>query len=519
MLLAALVDCSAKVAATRSRRAKVEAISQLLRATPDPELEIAVSWLSGRLRQGRLGVGWRATQGLPGPAARPTLTLLEVDGTLSELATLAGPGVAARRQLLLAGLWSRATTPEQVLLGGLLGGELRQGALRGVMAEAVAAAAEVAPAELRRAAMLAGDLVPAAVAALTGGEAALAGFRLQVGTPVQPMLAQSASSLAEALERLRPAALEWKLDGVRIQVHRRGDEVQVFTRTLERITSRVPEVVQAALSLAATSVILDGEALVLDAGGRPRPFQETSARVASRGAVEPLRARWPLSPFFFDLLHLDGQDLIDRTTAARIELARTLVPERLAVPRLLEPDPGRAQEFLEQALARGHEGVMVKALAAPYLAGRRGGSWIKVKPRHTLDLVVLAAEWGHGRRAGWLSNLHLGARGPQGGLVMLGKTFKGLTDELLAWQTGALLAREQYRSGITVFVRPELVVEVAFDGLQASSRYPGGVALRFARVVRYRPDKPADLADTLETVKSLGGPASDLEPGASSGAL
>ncbi len=503
MLLAELVACSERVASSRSRLAKVAAIAGLLEAAPVKERGMAVAYLSGRFLQGRIGVGWGALRQLPRPAAAPSLTLAEFDSCLERLEAVSGPGSTEGRRELLADLWGRATGPEQSFLARLLGGELRQGAQAGVMLEAVALAAGVEGAQLRRAAMLAGDLLPAATAALATGAAGLASFMLQPGRPVLPMLAQAAANLEAGLERLGPAALEWKLDGVRIQVHRWEGHVDVYTRTLERITERLPEVAQAARRLNAERVILDGEVLAVGNDGRPRPFQETAARVASQLHLDSGVEATPLSAFFFDILYLGDEPLIDRPLRERIRFLEQLLPAGAGVPRLLEPSPEQAQRFLAEALARGHEGVMLKALDSPYLAGRRGRGWTKVKPRQTLDLVVLAAEWGHGRRTGWLSNLHLGALGPDGQFVMLGKTFKGLTDQTLAWQTQALLALEVDRSGITVTVRPELVVEIAFDGLQTSRRYPGGLALRFARVVRYRPDKRAQEADTIDRVRSL----------------
>ena len=386
----------------------------------------------------------------------------------------------------------------------LAGGELRQGALAGIVTDAVAAAAGVEAAAVRRAAMLAGDLPAVAEAALTQGAAGLGAFHLQVGRPVQPMLAKTAPSLEAALQQVAPAAVEWKLDGVRIQVHRDGDDVAVFTRTLDPVGERMPEIVEAVRALPLRSVILDGEAIALRPDGRPRPFQETASRAASRGDVAALRQAVPLTPFLFDALHLDGRDLLDLPAHERLAAIEPVLPAGAWVPRLVTGDLAAAQAFLDDALARGHEGVVVKSQDAPYEAGRRGAGWLKVKPVHTLDLVVLAAEWGHGRRQGWLSNLHLGARDPESnGWVMLGKTFKGLTDELLEWQTARLLELESHRDASTVYVHPQLVVEIAFDGIQTSPRYPGGVALRFARVVRYRDDKRADEADTIETVRML----------------
>ena len=401
-------------------------------------------------------------------------------------------------------LFARATEPEQAFLTRLLHGELRQGAQEGVMVEAVARAADVPAADVRRALMLAGELGAVAAAALTDGADGLARFGLEVLRPLKPMLAQSAETPEEALARVGPAVVEWKLDGARLQVHRLGGEVRAFTRNLADVTDRVPEVVQAVLALPVEAVVLDGEAIALRSDGRPAPFQVTMSRFGSSREVDRARNEVPLSPVFFDCLHVDGDDLLDRSLAERRAALVGFVPDGMRPAAVETDDPGEAARFLDAALAHGHEGVMVKALAAPYEAGRRGAGWLKVKPVHTLDLVVLAAEWGHGRRQGWLSNLHLGARDPgTGGFVMLGKTFKGMTDTMLAWQTQRLLELETRREGHIVHVRPELVVEVAFDGVQASSRYPGGLALRFARVKGYRPDKAPAEADTIDAVRAI----------------
>lgn len=504
MLLSDLAETSSKVASTRSRLAKIEAIANCLRLAAPNEVAIAVSYLSGELRQRRLGVGWAAMRDLPAPAFESTLRVAEVDDVLAKIEQSAGSGSVAVRAALVNGLFARATADEQRFLAQLISGGLRQGALAGIMADAVARASGLELSSVRKAAMLAGNLPVVAEAALVSGKAGLGGFRLQVGRPLQPMLAQSSPSVEGALEGTGPAAIEWKLDGVRIQVHRAGDEVSVFTRTLDTITDRMPEVVEAVLALPVHSIVLDGEALALRPDGRPRPFQETAGRAASRGDVARLRRQLPLTPFFFDVLHLDGADLIDLPGSDRYVAGQSLDAADLWVPRLVTDDLDEAEEFSAAAVAQGHEGVVVKALNSPYEAGRRGAGWIKVKPHHTLDLVVLAAEWGHGRRQGWLSNLHLGARDPDhGGFVMLGKTFKGLTDVMLEWQTAEFLKRELSRDSWTVYVRPEVVVEVAFDGIQTSTRYPGGMALRFARVVRYRPDKQASEADTVATVRAL----------------
>ena len=503
MLLADLASTSTAVAATRSRLAKIEAIAACLQRAAPGDVTIAVSYLSGELLQRRPGVGWAALRQMPDPAATPSLRLAEVDQAFARAEQASGPGSVAARRDTLTALFGLATLEEQRFLAMLVSGELRQGALAGIMADAVARAAGVDAAAVRRAAMLAGDLPAVAEAALSSGATGLDRFRLQVGRPLQPMLAHTATSIQAALEQVGRAAVEWKLDGVRIQVHRNGSEVAVFTRTLDSITERVPEVVEAVLALPVRAIVLDGEAIALRPDGRPRPFQETASRAASRGDVESLRRSVPLTPFFFDVLHLDGADLIDLPGFERYAVAVPILAG-LWVPRVVTAAVDEASAFLEDALARGHEGVVVKALESTYEAGRRGSGWLKVKPHHTLDLVVLAAEWGHGRRRGWLSNLHLGARDPStGGFVMLGKTFKGLTDAMLEWQTAQFLALESHRDSWTVYLRPEVVVEVAFDGIQTSPRYSGGMALRFARVVRYRPDKRVEEADTVETVRML----------------
>jgi ATP-dependent DNA ligase I len=503
VLLADLAAASQVVAATSRRTEKVAAVAQALKAADPDEVAVVVAYLSGELRQRRTGVGWASLRDLPAAAAEPTLGVSEVDAVLDSVAGMAGAGSQAGRVSAVGALFERATEPEQRLLRGLLTGELRQGALEGVMLAAVAEAAAVPLAEVRRAAMLRGAVGPVAEAALREGTAGLAAFRLQVGRPVQPMLASTATDVVDALGRLGEAAVEWKLDGVRIQVHRSGSDVSVWTRSLDEITDRVPEVVEAALSLPVRELVLDGEAIALRPDGRPRPFQETGSRVSSRVDVAAARLTAPLSTYLFDVLHADGADVLDQPATDRAEVLQAAVPEPLRVPRVVTGDLAIASDVLATAVARGHEGVVVKALDAPYEAGRRGAGWLKVKPRHTLDLVVLAAEWGHGRRRGWLSNLHLGARAPEGGFVMLGKTFKGLTDEMLAWQTERLQELAVTSSDWVVQVRPELVVEVAFDGVQTSPRYPGGMALRFARVLRHRPDKRPDEADTVDAVRAI----------------
>jgi len=510
MLLRDLVETSGEVSATRSRKAKVAAIAARLAQADVSELPVVTAYLGGTVLQRRTGVGWRGLSDLPEPATRPSLTALEVHETLDRLAAMSGPGSQETRAAGVRDLFGRATADEQRWLRGALTGNVRQGALDALVQEAFAAASGVALSAVRRAAMLAGGTVPIAVAAMTGGEAALAEVGLEVGRPVLPMLASTAPDVAAALAKAgggEPVAVDVKLDGIRIQVHRDGDHVVVATRSLDDITQRLPEVVEVVRALPTERVILDGEAIALDDDGRPRPFQETASRTAM--AIDS-GSGVSVTPYFFDLLHLDGVDLLDVPAAERLARLDAVVPESHRVPRLVTDDPLAADDFAHDALARGHEGVVVKSLSTGYAAGRRGSGWVKVKPVHTLDLVVLAVEWGSGRREGWLSNIHLGARNPDGTFTMLGKTFKGMTDQMLAWQTERFtelaVSPATVREGYVVRLRPEQVVEIAFDGLQRSTRYPGGLALRFARVVRYRDDKSADEADTLETVRALAGP-------------
>ncbi|WP_309060933.1 ATP-dependent DNA ligase [Streptomyces sp.] len=503
MLLSRLARVSQEVAAASARSRKIALLAELFRDAGADDVPIVIPYLAGRLPQGRLGVGWKVLSRPVAPAAEPALTVHEVDALLSRLSEVSGPGSQAERARLVGELLGAATEDEQRFLLGLLTGEVRQGALDAVAVEGLARATGAPSADVRRAVMLAGSLQTVAGALLADGPAALERFRLTVGRPVLPMLAHSASSVAEALEKLGACAVEEKLDGIRVQVHRDGDTVRVHTRTLDDITDRLPEVTAAARELRGERFILDGEVISFDADGRPRSFQETAGRVGSRVDVATAAREVPVSPVFFDALSVDGRDLLDLPFAERhAELAR-LVPEPLRVRRTVVSGPrdtSAAEEFLAETLERGHEGVVVKGLDAPYSAGRRGAAWLKVKPVHTLDLVVLAAEWGHGRRAGKLSNLHLGARTADGGFAMLGKTFKGMTDAMLAWQTERLRELAVDDSGYVVTVRPELVVEVAYDGLQRSPRYPAGVTLRFARVVRYREDKRPEEADTVEAL-------------------
>lgn len=508
MLLLDVATTSADVGGTSSRLAKVAHIAGLLhRAAPDTALvAIIVSWLSGELRQRQIGVGWAALRSRPPAASRATLTVTGVDATFSEIGAVSGKGAQARRAALLNTLFAAAAETEQTFLLRLLGGELRQGALAGIMADAVAKAAGIPAAAVQRAAMLGGDLPAVAAAALSGEPSALDTFTLRVGRPVGPMLAQTATSVTDAIDRHGGQAIfEAKLDGARVQIHRAGDEVTVYTRSLDDVTARLPEVVEATLALPVDNLIADGEAIALRPDNRPQRFQVTAARFGRSVDIAEALAAQPLSVFFFDILHRDGVDLLDAPTTERLAALDALVPPAQRVDRLLTADPVEAGGFLDATLAAGHEGVMAKAPDAPYQAGRRGAGWLKVKPVHTLDLVVLAVEWGSGRRRGKLSNIHLGARDPATGeLIMVGKTFKGMTDAMLDWQTTRFSELAVGGTeGYVVHVRPEQVVEVALDGVQKSSRYPGGLALRFARVVRYRHDKGPAEADTIDAVRAL----------------
>ena len=505
MRLAELVATSRQVAATPSRLEKAALLAALLKRLAPEEIEIAVAYLSGETRQPKLGLGYAAVSRVAGAVEQDgaPLELADVDAALAALRATTGKGSTGARAERLGALFARASDEERDFLARLIVGELRQGALEAALLDALASAAGLSAAEVRRAAMVAGGLGAVARAALLEGVAGLARFSLTLMRPIQPMLASPAKDVADALAQLGSAALEWKLDGARVQAHKAGDDVRVFTRNLNDVTAAVPEIVEALRPLAARSLILDGEAIAIKQGGAPQPFQVTMRRFGRRLEVERLRAELPLAVLFFDCLHLEGRDLLAQPTAARFEaLARTL-PPRLVIPHLVTADVAEGERFLAAALAAGHEGLMAKALDAPYEAGRRGAAWLKVKQAKTLDLVVLAAEWGNGRRQGWLSNLHLGARDPADGFVMLGKTFKGMTDAILEWQTAELLKRETAREGHIVHVRPELVVEIEFNDLQTSPHYPGGLALRFARLKRYRPDKTAAEADTIEMVRNI----------------
>jgi DNA ligase-1 len=505
-LLAHLVGTSQRVGATSARLRKVQELAGFLRALPPEEIETAVHYLSGETSQGRIGIGYATLQAAASKTAAvaETLSIAEVDQCLTVVAGSRGAGSAARRAAALRDLFSRATPPEQAFLLRLLVGELRQGALGGVMVDAIAAAADLPAVEVRRAAMYSNLGAIARVALLDGADA-LGRFRLELFSPVVPMLAQTAADVAEALRELSgEVAFEWKMDGARIQVHKMADDVRVYTRGLNEVTGAVPEIVEEARGFSADALVLDGEAIAFDASERPLPFQITMRRFGRKLNVEKLRAELPIRAFYFDCLRFDGRSVADRPTRERFEALAEAVPASLQVPRLITSSEPAARAFYEAALAAGHEGLMAKSLQAAYEAGNRGASWLKIKRAHTLDLVVIAAEWGHGRRTGKLSNLHLGALDPgTGEYVMLGKTFKGLTDAMLEWQTKEFLARETHRDQWTVYVRPELVVEIAFSDLQASTRYPGGLALRLARVKRYRDDKRAEDADTMESVRRI----------------
>jgi DNA ligase 1 len=505
-LLAKLVDTSQGVGENAARRTKIARIAEFLRSLATAEIDIAVSYLSGMTRQGKSGIGYalirdarKATS-----AAAPELTMTEVDATLEQIARSSGRGSVGERTGLLSALFAKATAREQEFLAHLLVGELRQGALEGLMIEAVAAAADVPAATVRRAAMVAGGIASVASSAITEGAAGLSRFAIALFQPLAPMLAQPADDIEDALARIPAAGFDWKMDGARVQVHKQADDVRIYTRTGNDVTAAAPEIVSAVQRLSAQTLILDGEAIVLKPNGSPYPFQDTMRRFGRVLDIEAMRQTMPLSVFFFDCLRHDDVDLVPMPTSARFEAMTAVLPADLLIPRLLTSDLAAAQAFYDDALARGHEGVMVKALDAPYEPGARSAAWLKVKRVHTLDLVVLAAEWGHGRRKGWLSNIHLGAIDPATGeFVMLGKTFKGMTDAMLAWQTDELLKRETGRDDWTVSVRPELVVEITFNDLQASPRYPGGLALRFARVKGYRPDKKTQDADTIATVRAI----------------
>jgi DNA ligase 1 len=506
MRLSGLVQTSKRIGETNRRLEKVALLADFLsRLSPD-ELPIAVHYLSSSLRQGRIGVGYAALRdAMAGePASEPELSLADVDRAFDMVSGATGRGSAETRSAALRDLSARATSEERDFLFRLVIGELRQGSLEGIMADAVARAARLPLAMVRRAVMLSGGLADVAQSALAEGADGLNRFSVRLFNPLRPMLAQTAEDAPGALGCLGKAILEYKLDGARIQAHKSGKDVRVFTRGLNEVTAAVPEIVELVRTLPPRDLILDGEAIVLRPDGKPQAFQVTMRRFGRKLDVPALRQEFPLKPFFFDCLFANGEALIDRGTEERAAALRDFASPEQIVPRLITESSEEAEHFALGAFRAGHEGIMAKASDAPYEAGSRGGSWLKVKQTHTLDLVILAAEWGHGRRRGWLSNLHLGARDPAGGqFVMLGKTFKGLTDEMLEWQTRRLQELEISRDAWTVYVRPELVAEIAFNDIQASPHYPGGYALRFARVKRYRSDKSSAEADTIETVRLL----------------
>jgi DNA ligase-1 len=512
MLLARIVEASHRISETTKRREKTEILAAVLRQLRPDEAEPTVAFLSGSIRQGRIGIGFATLkdtsiqENLSNAADVPTLEVNDVDSALREIADVQGAGAEQRKRILLMNVFSKATRDEQHFLMRLLAGELRQGALEGIMLEGLAKATGVPVDRIRRAAMMAGSAIAISRTTLEHGEAGLAQFDIQLFRPVQPMLAGSAEDIAEALEDLGEAALEYKLDGARVQVHKSGDEVAIYSRQGNDVTVAVPEVVSAVRALPADNLILDGEVLSLLPDGRPQPFQISMRRFGRRIDVDSLAKELPMSPFWFDLLYLDGSPMVDEQQSRRFAELSRIAPRNNLIPSVVTADSAQAEEFLLKSLAQGHEGVMAKSRASTYAAGARGQSWLKVKQARTLDLVILGAEWGSGRRRGWLSNLHLGARDThKGGFAMLGKTFKGLTDEMLAWQTGALLNLEVARDKYAVYVHPRLVAEIAFNEIQVSSRYVSGLALRFARVKRYREDKAAADSDTFETVQRLAG--------------
>jgi len=507
MLLARVVETSERVAETSRRLQKIELLATLLKQLNGDECEIAAAYLCGYTRQGRIGVGYATLRDSAAPAVETAaLEIADVDRAFASLAETQGRGADAQRREVLRALFARATAQEQRFLTALLFGEIRQGALEGVMVEALARASGAAADEVRRAVMMAGDIARVARSVLQEGPAGLAPYTIQLFRPVQPMLAQTADDVEGALGDLGEAALEFKFDGARVQVHRSGYDVIIFSRALNNVTAAVPEIVDAVRALPGRDLILDGEIVSLTPEGRPQPFQVTAKRFGRKLDLDRMRGELPLTPYWFDLLYLDGQPVIDEPQSRRFAALSALAPSESLVPHLVTADPEKGAEFLRLALDRGNEGIMAKALGSTYAAGSRGQSWLKIKKAHTLDLVILAAEWGNGRRKGWLSNLHLGARDVEkGGFAMLGKTFKGLTDEMLTWQTEQFLKLEIGRDSYTVYVEPKIVAEIAFSDIQVSTRYPSGMALRFARVKRYRPDKTPNDADTVETVRKLAG--------------
>lgn len=505
MRLAQLVDAVTQVRKTTKKSEKVRLLADALLLASAHEIELAAFYLSGSLPQGKIGIGWNLIQKAlaVGESTKEPLTLRDLDDAIGRLAGEQGAGSTERRAAELRRLFNRAAPDERRFLSQLLNGEIRQGALEGLLLEAIAGAAHLPSSDIRQASMFAPSIGALARAALEEGAMGIGRFSLRLFTPIAPMLANSAEDVGEALNRLEEAAWEYKLDGARIQVHKGGDEVKIFTRQLQDVTQRLPEIVEWAKHLPVREMVLDGEVLGLRSDGRPQPFQITMRRLGRQKDVGTLQKDIPLSPYIFDALYLDGTPLIVQPYRDRIRVLNE-VAASARVPQIHTNDPDEARTFLQAALAAGHEGVMAKSLSAVYSAGQRGFHWLKLKEATTLDLVILAAEWGNGRREGWLSNLHVGARDPESGqFIMLGKTFKGLTDDMLRWQTETLLSLETNRNSTTIFVRPELVVEIAFSDIQDSPRYPAGLALRFARVKRYRTDKPAIQADTIQTVTEL----------------
>ena len=507
MLLAEVVDASRAMAATTKRLAKTEVLANLLSRLAPDEIRIVVAYLSGLTPQGKIGIGYATLRDTVATAAETaTLTILDVHRTLDTISTTRGAGTDRAKRELLNNLMSRATGPEQQFLMRLLTDELRQGALEGIMLDAIARASRLPADQVRRAVMMAGDIAEVATAVLTEGQEALSRYRIQLFRPVQPMLANTAEDASCAIQELGEAALEYKFDGARVQVHKSGDNVIVYSRALNDVTKAVPEIVESVRAMPVRDLILDGEVLSLTPEGRPQPFQVTMRRFGRRLDIDRMRTELPLATFWFDLLYLNGAELIDEPQSRRFATLSELSPAASLVPQVITSDSVRAEEFLNAALSAGNEGIMAKATGAPYAAGARGQSWLKVKQARTLDLVILAAEWGSGRRQGWLSNLHLGARDVEkGGFAMLGKTFKGLTDEMLEWQTREFLKIELARDAYTVYLEPKIVAEIAFNEIQVSPRYESGLALRFARVKRYRSDKSADDSDTFQTVKKMAG--------------
>jgi DNA ligase-1 len=500
-----LVEVSRRISETSRRLQKIGLLAEFLKRLAPEEIPIAVSYLSGNLRQGKIGVGYASLRdaALSSQPSQP-LSLSEVDAAFQRILETTGPGSSAVRLQLIQDLMSRADTEERGFLSRLIVGELRQGSLEGIMIEALARAADIPVEKMRTAVMLSGNLPLAARTALEQGVSGLAQFKIRILQPFQPMLAQSADTISEAMHSMENAALEYKMDGIRIQAHKSGREVRLFTRNLNDVTEAVPDLAEILLEFGAQETVLDGEALVIGKAGKPRKFQDTMRRFGRKLNVLELRKKLPLTPFFFDCLYLDGDSLIEKSERERFSALEKIAPPEYLMPRRVSSEPDAAEAFLLASMSAGHEGIMVKDPDAPYEPGVRSNSWLKVKPAHTLDLVVLAAEWGHGRRRGRLSNLHLGARDPESGqFIMLGKTFKGMTDAMLEWQTSRLLEIESSRDQWTVYVRPELVVEIVFNDIQSSPHYPAGLALRFARVKRYRPDKRPEEADTIQTVRAI----------------